>query len=214
MTVTSWQTFNAKMEEVKSAVLAWGEDIETSVNRGKSLIFVGKTGTGKTHLGTAIVMGALRKGFVAKIVDCSLLLSEIYETYGKDDAGRAKGEAAKLIRAYIDLDVLVIDEIGRSPISSHGADFSKSSTVATSSADQPLQSQICLSSARIFRMLHFEPFLEMPPSVVYLMVDSALRSTGKTTDGGPNDRSLFCSKGLWHVSGCVSQLRSLCWSGL
>ena len=50
MTVTSWQTFNAKMEEVKSAVLAWGEDIETSVNRGKSLIFVGKTGTGKTHL--------------------------------------------------------------------------------------------------------------------------------------------------------------------
>ncbi len=24
MTVTSWQTFNAKMEEVKSAVLAWG----------------------------------------------------------------------------------------------------------------------------------------------------------------------------------------------
>ena len=110
MTVTSWQTFNAKMEEVKSAVLAWGEDIETSVNRGKSLIFVGKTGTGKTHLGTAIVMGALRKGFVAKIVDCSLLLSEIYETYGKDDAGRAKGEAAKLIRAYIDLDVLVIDE--------------------------------------------------------------------------------------------------------
>ena len=61
MTVTSWQTFNAKMEEVKSAVLAWGEDIETSVNRGKSLIFVGKTGTGKTHLGTAIVMGALRK---------------------------------------------------------------------------------------------------------------------------------------------------------
>ena len=122
MTVTSWQTFNAKMEEVKSAVLAWGEDIETSVNRGKSLIFVGKTGTGKTHLGTAIVMGALRKGFVAKIVDCSLLLSEIYETYGKDDAGRAKGEAAKLIRAYIDLDVLVIDEIGRSPISSHGAD--------------------------------------------------------------------------------------------
>ena len=122
MTVTSWQTFNAKMEEVKSAVLAWGEDIETSVNRGKSLIFVGKTGTGKTHLGTAIVMGALRKGFVAKIVDCSLLISEIYETYGKDDAGRAKGEAAKLIRAYIDLDVLAIDEIGRSPISSHGAD--------------------------------------------------------------------------------------------
>lgn len=122
MTVTSWQTFNAKMEEVKSAVLAWGEDIETSVNRGKSLIFVGKTGTGKTHLGAAIVIGALRKGFVAKIVDCSLLLSEIYETYGKDDAGRAKGEAAKLIRAYIDLDVLVIDEIGRSPISSHGAD--------------------------------------------------------------------------------------------
>lgn len=121
MTVTAWQTFNAKMEEVKSAVLVWGEDIETSVSRGKSLIFVVKTGTGKTHLGKAIVMGILRKGFVAKIVDCSLLLSEIYETYGKDDAGRAKGEAAKLIRAYIDLDVLVINEIGRGPISSRGA---------------------------------------------------------------------------------------------
>lgn len=120
MTVTSWQTFNAKMEEVKSAVLAWGEDIETSVNRGKSLIFVGKTGTGKTHLGTAIVMGTLRKAFVEKIVDCSLLLSEIYKTCGKDDAGRAKAEAAKLIRAYIDLDVLVIDKIGRGTISSHG----------------------------------------------------------------------------------------------
>ena len=122
MTVTSWQTFNAKMEEVKSAVLAWGEDIEASVKRGKSLIFVGKTGAGKTHLGMAIVMGALRKGFVAKIVDCGLLLSEIYDTYGKDEEGRSKGDAANLIRAYIDLDVLVIDEIGRSPISAHGTD--------------------------------------------------------------------------------------------
>lgn len=122
MTVTSWQTFNAKMEEVKSAVLAWGEDIEASVKRGKSLIFVGKTGVGKTHLGMAIVMGALRKGFVAKIVDCGLLLSEIYDTYGKDEEGRSKGDAANLIRAYIDLDVLVIDEIGRSPISAHGTD--------------------------------------------------------------------------------------------
>ena len=112
MTVTSWQTFNAKMEEVKNAVLAWGEDMETSVKRGKSLIFVGKTGAGKTHLGMAIVMGALRKGFVAKIVDCGLLLSEIYDTYGKDEEGRSKGDAANLIRAYIDLDVLVIDEIG------------------------------------------------------------------------------------------------------
>ena len=58
------------MDEVKNAVLAWGEDIETSIKRWRSLIFVGKTGAGKTHLGMAIVMGALRKGFVAKIVDC------------------------------------------------------------------------------------------------------------------------------------------------
>lgn len=116
MTVTSWQTFTDKMEKVKS----WDEDIETGAKRRKSLILVGKTGTGKTHLGTAIVMGTLRKAFVEKIVDCSLLLSEIYKTCGKDDAGRAKAEAAKLIRAYIDLDVLVIDKIGRGTISSHG----------------------------------------------------------------------------------------------
>lgn len=36
MTVTSWQTFNAKMEEVKSAVLAWGKTLKqvlTAENR-------------------------------------------------------------------------------------------------------------------------------------------------------------------------------------
>lgn len=98
MTVTSWQTFNTKMEEVKNAVLAWGEDIETSVKRGKSLIFVGKTGAGKTHLGMAIVMGALRKGFVAKIVDCGLLLSEIYDSYGKDEEGRYVESHSRLYR--------------------------------------------------------------------------------------------------------------------
>ena len=51
-----------------------------------------------------------------------MLLSEIYDTYGKDEEGRSKGDAANLIRAYVDLDVLVIDEIGRSPISAHGTD--------------------------------------------------------------------------------------------
>ena len=121
VTVASFECFSEPMKRAKESIVAWGREADVSIARGRSFIFTGDAGTGKTHMGAALVALALRSAYTAKMLTASELISSICQTYDK-----APGSAectASVKQAYFDLDLLVIDELGRSPVSAHGADL-------------------------------------------------------------------------------------------
>ncbi|WP_449246442.1 IS21-like element helper ATPase IstB [Desulfarculus baarsii] len=80
----------------------------------KNLVFVGGTGTGKTHLAVAIAARAVRTGARARfynLVDLANLLEQ------EKLAGRGGAIAARLSR----LDIVVLDELGYLPFSKNSA---------------------------------------------------------------------------------------------
>ena len=79
------------------------------VTDGRCLILTGQTGRGKTHLGIAIAYRAIQNGFDALFTTAAALVEEL------SVAGR-EGRLAKRLPAYTRPAVLVIDELGTSPM--------------------------------------------------------------------------------------------------
>lgn len=81
-----------------------------------SLIFKGAMGTGKTHLAYAIAKDVISHGFSAKIVDSQEYLDWYHGmSSNSGDRTEAIGKLAKL-------DLLVMDEVGRTPATKGTAD--------------------------------------------------------------------------------------------
>lgn len=75
------------------------------VTEGRSLILSGKVGRGKTHLAIAVAYKAIQNGFDARFTTASALIDEL-------SAAAKAGRLRAATHAYIEPDVLVIDEIG------------------------------------------------------------------------------------------------------
>ena len=73
---------------------------------GKSLIFVGEVGRGKTHLAAAILQEVLRQGFDGVMVVVIELLNEIRDSYERQ--GVKEGD---LLRVVKEADLLVLDDL-------------------------------------------------------------------------------------------------------
>ena len=92
----------------KNFVLELYESMEYML-RPQDLIFIGPTGCGKTGLATSYLIQAINKGYRGYFIDFKELL---------DDLRRAVGDQTekKLVKKFASYDVLVIDELGHSPI--------------------------------------------------------------------------------------------------
>jgi DNA replication protein DnaC len=75
------------------------------VTEGRTLIFVGKPGRGKTHLAVAIAYRAIQNGFDARFVTAAELIDEL-------SAAFRVGRLAEVLPTYTHPDVLVVDEVG------------------------------------------------------------------------------------------------------
>jgi DNA replication protein DnaC len=75
------------------------------VTQGRSAIFLGKPGRGKTHLAIAIALRAIHNGFSARFVTAAALIEELSQ---QSHAGHLREALADYIRP----DVLVVDEVG------------------------------------------------------------------------------------------------------
>jgi len=87
-----------------------GDFIEQHIN----LIFVGGTGTGKTHLATAIAAQAVRDGKKCKFYNLVDLANELEQ---EKMAGFAGKISARLLR----FDMVLLDELGYLPFSKNGS---------------------------------------------------------------------------------------------
>jgi DNA replication protein DnaC len=84
------------------------------VKKNRNIIFVGKSGTGKTHLATALGMEACKHGIRTRFVTGCGLANELIEARDEKVLGRA-------VKRYAGYGLLIIDELGYVPFSKEGA---------------------------------------------------------------------------------------------
>ncbi len=92
--------------------LCTGEYIRQSQN----VIFLGKSGTGKTHLATSLGIEACKQGFRTRFVTGCGLVNELVEAQEEHILSR-------LLKRYASYDLLILDELGYVPFSKIGAEL-------------------------------------------------------------------------------------------
>ena len=84
------------------------------IQERKNIIFVGKTGTGKTHLATALGLEACRQGVRTRFATGAGLVNELIEA-------RSERMINRVIQKTSRFGLLILDELGYVPFSREGA---------------------------------------------------------------------------------------------
>jgi len=108
--IDSFEFEQLSIDEAQIRTLYTGAFIEQQRN----IIFVGGTGTGKTHLATAIASQAIRSGYRAKFFNLVDLANQLEQEKLNDKGGRLADRLAR----YTEL--VVLDELGYLPFSKNG----------------------------------------------------------------------------------------------
>jgi DNA replication protein DnaC len=86
------------------------------IKDARNVIFLGRSGTGKTHLATALGMEACSQGIRTRFVTGCALANELIEA-------RDEKTLARVIKRYAGYGLLIIDELGYVPFSKEGAEL-------------------------------------------------------------------------------------------
>jgi len=86
------------------------------IKQNKNIILLGKSGTGKTHLATALGIEACDQGVRTKFITGCGLVNELTEA-------RDEKRLRALIKRYFNYGVLIVDELGYVPFSKQGAEL-------------------------------------------------------------------------------------------
>ena len=83
------------------------------VEGSRNVVLVGGTGTGKTHLAIALARRAIHQGHRARFYSVVDLVNQL-------EAEKCNGRAGRLAQRLVNLQVIVLDELGYLPLSSDG----------------------------------------------------------------------------------------------
>lgn len=86
------------------------------IKEHRNVIFLGRSGTGKTHLATSLGVEACRNNYRTRFVSCYGLVNELIEARQEKDLRRLIGRHARY-------DLLILDELGYIPFSKEGAEL-------------------------------------------------------------------------------------------
>ena len=75
------------------------------IKEKKNIVFMGNPGVGKTHLANSLGLEALKQGYKVRFLDTINLLENLYKS-------RGDGSYHNTLKELLDLDLLVIDELG------------------------------------------------------------------------------------------------------
>ncbi len=100
-----------KAGEVKDVCLSYIENLVTNIHDGKSLIFTGGPGTGKTHLACSIAVEAAQKG----IPTLYSLVAKYFQIVEDVRTKKYRGtlEEDKALQFYSECDLLVLDKVDK-----------------------------------------------------------------------------------------------------
>lgn len=86
------------------------------IKKAENVIFMGKSGTGKTHLATSLGMEACRYGYRTRFITGCGLVNELTEARNQHGLGR-------IIKRYANYGLVILDELGYVPFSKEGAEL-------------------------------------------------------------------------------------------
>ncbi len=86
------------------------------IKQNKNIILLGKSGTGKTHLATALGIEACDHGIRTKFITGCGLVNELTEA-------RDEKRLRAIIKRYFNYGLLIVDELGYVPFSKQGAEL-------------------------------------------------------------------------------------------
>lgn len=86
------------------------------IREARNVLFLGRSGTGKTHLATALGMEACRQGVRTRFVTGCGLANELIEARDEKVLGR-------VMKRYASYGLLIVDELGYVPLSKEGAEL-------------------------------------------------------------------------------------------
>jgi DNA replication protein DnaC len=86
------------------------------IEQHRNVIFLGNSGTGKTHLATSLGIEACKQGFRTRFVTGCGLANELLEA-------REERVLRRLMKRYAGDDLLIVDELGYVPFSKSGAEL-------------------------------------------------------------------------------------------
>lgn len=86
------------------------------IDEQKNIIFMGKSGTGKSHLGIGLGIEACRHGVSTRFVTGSALANELIESSDEKRLSR-------VVQRYSQYRLLIVDELGYIPFSKQGAEL-------------------------------------------------------------------------------------------
>lgn len=86
------------------------------VDKKENIIFLGNSGTGKTHLATALGVEMVQNGFKTKFITASELVEELLMANEEHKLGT-------LEKKWLKFDVIIVDELGYVPFSKTGSEL-------------------------------------------------------------------------------------------
>lgn len=130
------------------------------VERNETVIFVGQPGTGKTHLSVALGMKACAAGHSVRFTTIQDLAAELR-------ASLADGSTEDVIAEFVDPDLIILDELGFTPLDRLLADafyrivasrYERASTIVTSNKSFESWAEVfpdaVIASAVLDRLVH------------------------------------------------------------
>lgn len=113
LTLDSFKINGSKEQQTLDIACAYSTELGKPEITRRSMIFAGRSGTGKTHLACAIATQALRDGLDARYENVDRLFRHIKDGYSSS----AKVRANKVFEQVIKADFLVLDALGQNPCS-------------------------------------------------------------------------------------------------
>lgn len=110
-TTRTLSTYRADSEGQQSALSfaqSYAGSFADAAKTGRSAVFIGKPGTGKTHLAVGIALAIMGDGYSALFTTAMRALRRVKETWSRDSEETEREAIAALV--YPDL--LVLDEVG------------------------------------------------------------------------------------------------------
>jgi DNA replication protein DnaC len=159
------------------------------IDRHESVILLGGTGTGKTHVATGLGAAACQRGKKVRFFKVSELLTQLLEAREERGLGRLRGQLARL-------DLLVLDELGYVPASQAGAEllfdiistaYEKTSVIVTTNLPFERWTEVLgserLVAATLDRLTHRSHVLEATGES-YRLKQAREQQAAKRQEGG------------------------------
>jgi DNA replication protein DnaC len=107
-TLDSYIAESEKQKRILGHCRDYADGFSDIAKIGRSIMFLGSPGTGKTHLSVGIALEIMRDGRTSVFTTASRLLRSIKDTYSK----RSEVTESQAIAVFTTCDLLIVDEVG------------------------------------------------------------------------------------------------------